>query len=78
MADKVNAAVGRVLREVRLEQSFTSTRLAAESGLSYRFLMYLEAGEKSLSVRTLFRLCEALGVAPSTIIHRVERELERK
>lgn len=70
--------VGRVLKEVRKEKDFTSTRLAAESGLSHRFVMYVESGVKSLSVRTLFRLCKALDASPSEILRRVEKELRTK
>lgn len=74
----MNQMVGRVLKEVRREKDFTSTRLAAESGVSYRFLMYVESGVKSLSVRTLIRLCGALGISPAEVLRRVEKELEKK
>lgn len=70
--ERLDKIVGKVLREIRQEKGLTATRVAKDSGLSRRFLEYVETGTKSLSVRTLFRLCEALGVRPSKMIQRIE------
>ena len=64
----IKADFGDSLRRRRLRKKMTLEDLAAESGLSLRFVQSLEAGTKGPSLKTLFRLSEALEVTPNTLI----------
>lgn len=68
-------AFGRVLRELRRDRRISQEELGFESGYHRTYVGLLERGQKSPSLRTVFRLAAALRVRPSQIIERVERLL---
>lgn len=55
-------AFGERLRALRAERGLTQAALAQASGVSYRSVQYLEAGERAPHFDTLVSLAEALGV----------------
>src|SRR5579872_7052761 len=68
-------AFGKVLRELRLARSLTQEELAHQSGYHANYIGYLERGVKSPSLRGIINLAATLEVAPSWIMHRLERQL---
>lgn len=60
--------VSQNLRRLRAGAGFSQAALAEKSGVSRRMLVALEAGEKNVSLTTLDRLADALGVAFSDLI----------
>ena len=68
---------GRILKGLRVAQSISQDELAFRSGYSRRFLDYIEHGQKSPSLRTLFNLCSALDVSPGDVIRDVEQHVKR-
>lgn len=64
----IKAAFGATLRRVRDRKKFTQEALAAKSGVSVRYLQRLEAGERSPSISTVFRLANALDVTPNILV----------
>jgi transcriptional regulator with XRE-family HTH domain len=50
-------------------------RLALESGYHRTYISFLERGLKNPSLKTIFKLAQALEVSPSEIIQRVESRL---
>ena len=68
---------GRILKGLRVAQSLSQDELAFRSGYSRRFLDYVEHGQKSPSLRTLFNLCSALDVSPADVIRDVEQLVKR-
>jgi transcriptional regulator with XRE-family HTH domain len=70
-------SLGDELRKARADAGLTQEELAYSAGLDRAYISQLENDHKSPTVDTLFRLCEALGVAPSRIIARVERAQAR-
>lgn len=67
--------LGEMLQKYRKRNGWSRSELAKRSGFSQRYLEYLEyveAGSKSVTVRTLFRICEALEVQPAEVIRAVE------
>ena len=68
-------AFGDVLRELRRERDLSQEALALASELERNFISLLELGRNSPSLRTLFKLCGVLGIAPSEFLRRVEIRL---
>ena len=56
------------IRRLRHAAGFSQTTLAQMSGVSRRMLVAIEGGENNVSLSTLDRLAEALGVAFSLLI----------
>lgn len=67
-ADALLAALGRHCRELRAARGLTLRALAAQSGLSPRFLVQVEGGQGNISVRNLGHLAAALGTTPAALL----------
>ena len=76
---KTHNSLGKILREVRIENGLTQEMLARNAGVDRVFLSGLERGRHSPSVEILFRLANGCGVPASVLVQRVEKEqLKRK
>src|ERR671915_821603 len=62
------AALGRRARARRLERGWTLREVAERSGVSPRFLVQLEAGTGTISVRRLADVAQALGTTPAALL----------
>lgn len=71
----LNDALGRVIRGLREQRGVSQESLALECELHRTYVGQIERGLKSPTVRTLFVIAKGLGVAPSEILRRVEKEL---
>ena len=71
-------AFGATLREIRLDKKMSQEVLAFEAELSRNYISQLELGEKSPSLRSLYKLCEVLDVPPSSLLQDVEYRLQRR
>jgi transcriptional regulator with XRE-family HTH domain len=71
----IDAAFGRVLREIRLEQGLSQEALGLASGNGRTFVSQLERGERGASLKTLFRLAPCLDTTPTEVIAKVEAGL---
>ncbi|GAA3385060.1 cupin domain-containing protein [Streptomyces racemochromogenes] len=60
--------VGRAIRECRTARRVSMAVLAARSGLSQPFLSQLERGLATPSLSSIYRIAEALDVAPGTFL----------
>jgi transcriptional regulator with XRE-family HTH domain len=60
--------VGRKIRELRRAKEWTLDELSSRSGLSAGFLSQVERGLSSLSIVSLERVCDALGVSLSELL----------
>jgi DNA-binding XRE family transcriptional regulator len=65
-------AFGDSLREFRRARSFSQEQLALSSSLDRTYVSLIERGIQSPTLRTVFRICEVLEVAPSDVIRRTE------
>lgn len=70
--------LGEELRNARQEADLTQEQLAFAAGVDRTYISQLENDHKSPTVDVLFRLCDALGVAASELLSRVERSRPRK
>lgn len=64
--------VSQNIRRLRHAVDLSQSALAERSGVSRRMLVAIEAGENNVSLTTLDRLAEALGVAFSDLIQKPE------
>ena len=71
-------AFGATLREIRLDKKMSQEVLAFEAELSRTYISLLELGEKSPSLRSLYKLCKVLDVLPSSLLQDVEYRLQRR
>ena len=60
------------LRELRHQSVLSMRELEEASGVSYNTIWRLETGKTGAQPRTIRKLAEALGVAPSELIRREE------
>lgn len=70
--------LGAELRNARQEADLTQEQLAFAAGVDRTYISQLENDHKSPTVDILFRLCDALGIAASELLKRVERSRPRK
>ncbi len=65
-------AFGQALREVRTARGISQEKLALEWGFDRSYISLLERGIQSPTLRTIFRLAEALDVTPSKLVGMTE------
>jgi len=63
---------GEVLRQFRLDCGLSQEGLGFQSGYHRTYISLLERGQKSPSLQTIFRLAEALSIAPDEIIRSMQ------
>ncbi|KZK27700.1 hypothetical protein A4F85_07565 [Delftia sp. GW456-R20] len=72
---ELDKAFGSLLRELRNERALSQETLAAEAGLARNYISQLELGSKCPSLRSVFKLCKVLGVAPGDVVSEVNRRI---
>jgi transcriptional regulator with XRE-family HTH domain len=66
-------SLGNELRTARQEAELTQEQLAFAAEVDRTYISQLENDHKSPTVDILFRLCDAMGVAASGLLLRVEQ-----
>jgi transcriptional regulator with XRE-family HTH domain len=64
---------GDAVRAAREKKCVSQEELAAKAGLHRTYIGGVERGERNLGLRNVFRIAEALGCQPSSLIVAVER-----
>ncbi len=67
-ADDPLAIFGQRLIELRKAKGWSQEYLALESGLARSYLGDVERGQRNIAVLNIYRLAEALGVTPSSLL----------
>jgi transcriptional regulator with XRE-family HTH domain len=67
-ADLVVRDVGRRVSELRREHGLTQEQFAARAELSWKYLQQVEAGRENLTLRSLVRLANLLGVTLAELV----------
>lgn len=70
--DKRELKISENIRIERLKQHYTQEEFSEEIGISTNFLYRIEAGTASMSLKTLLRIQEALGVDGNTLLGKAE------
>ena len=66
-------AFGKVLRALRKQAGLSQEQLALDADVQRNYVSLLERGLNSASIKTIFKLSEALHVSPSDLLVQVER-----
>ncbi|OFJ50598.1 helix-turn-helix domain-containing protein [Mycolicibacterium grossiae] len=69
MEGQLQKIVGRNLRRYRLERGFSQEAFADHMGVHRTYMGAVERGERNLTLRTLERLAEFMGVDPLELLH---------
>lgn len=62
------AALGKKLREARLEKKYTQQRLAEEAGIGEMYLGEIERGTKMPSLKIFIKIIEALDISADYVL----------
>jgi transcriptional regulator with XRE-family HTH domain len=77
--DPLLVGLGDAIRTLRFERGeISQERLGLDSGVHRNYIGGIERGERQPTVQTIAKLALALGVAPSQLLARAEREAERR
>lgn len=70
-------ALGKVLKEIRLNNGLTQETLAFESGVDRSFISLIERGDSSPTFDTIVELCKALDINFTFLAAKLEQELQQ-
>ncbi|MDO5299192.1 MAG: helix-turn-helix transcriptional regulator [Clostridia bacterium] len=73
--NKDNALVGQRIRRRRMELGLSREKLSELSEVSVQFISDIERGNKSMTIRTLKRLANALDVSSDYIVFGINRSV---
>lgn len=71
---RLGLAFGNVLRRLRRARNFTQEKLAEEARLNRAYPAMLEAGMRTPTISTIFKLSTALGITPGELMDMTEEE----
>lgn len=71
-AERLQAAIGREIRSIRIRYGLSATELASAASISTSMLSKVEHGSISPSLDTLQALASALGVSPTALFRRYD------
>jgi transcriptional regulator with XRE-family HTH domain len=75
-AKTVAVAFGQVLRDCRDKVGLSQEELAGRADVDRTYVSLLERGRRQPSLEMLFKLSQALGVAPATLVSRAAALIE--
>jgi transcriptional regulator with XRE-family HTH domain len=78
MKSAISVAFGDVLRQHREDAALSQEALAHESEIHRTYVSMIERGIRHPTLDVVFRLAEALAVAPSTLVGETEGRLKRR
>lgn len=65
-------ALGRAIREVRVERGFTQESFAAHAGMDRSYYGAIERGEFNVTLSTIYKIADGLGVGAGELLDRVQ------
>ncbi len=75
--EKIDQAIANVLRELREEKGLSQEQLSFDAELHRTYISQLERGLKSVTVKTLLRITDVLGVELHIFIKKVSDEYKK-
>jgi transcriptional regulator with XRE-family HTH domain len=75
--DQLLTALGEAIRDLRDERGVSQERLGLESGVHRNYIGGIERAERRPTLATVASLAVTLGVRPSELIARAERQSEQ-
>jgi transcriptional regulator with XRE-family HTH domain len=74
---ELSEAFGKVLRKHRLRSEMTQEQLGFEANIRRTFISLLELGQQQPTLKTIFKLAEALKVSPAVLIKETHSEIAK-
>ncbi|CAM4488007.1 MAG: helix-turn-helix transcriptional regulator [Paenibacillus macerans] len=68
--------VGEQIRKIRKLRGMTQERLAEQSGLSFSYISDVERGTRNISLESLGKIINALGVRPAQLFEDIDEITE--
>jgi transcriptional regulator with XRE-family HTH domain len=68
-------AFGRVLRAARKEAKMSQEQLALAAGVERNFVSLIERGINQPTIRSVFKLADALRTSPARLVELTEQEV---
>ena len=78
MALSSSQAFGKAVSELRVERDLSQEDAALASGIDRAYFGHIERATKSPTLRTVWKIAEALEVEPSELLRRAESLLENE
>lgn len=75
--EKIDQAIANVLRELREDKGLSQEQLSFDAELHRTYISQLERGLKSVTVKTLLRITDVLGVELHVFIKKVSDEYKK-
>ncbi len=75
--EKIDQAIANVLRELREDKGLSQEQLSFDAELHRTYISQLERGLKSVTVKTLLRITDVLGVELHIFIKKVSDEYKK-
>jgi len=72
------AAIGRRVKQLRIDQKLTQEQLAEASGISPSFLGHIERGTRKASIETIYKLMNALDCTANDLLGTYHQDLSSK
>lgn len=72
-----SATVGKVIAYYRIQKGLSQEVLSGLADIGRTHLSAIERGERKPTLETLYRICTALDVKMSTVMLKLEAELEK-
>ena len=73
---ELTTVFGQVLAQARRRAGMTQEALAFECDLHPTYISQIERGIKSPTIRTLFKMADAMGIKPSSLVKSIEKHLQ--
>lgn len=70
----IEESFGKIILKYRSEKQISQETLATLSGLDRTYISLLERGKRNPTLKTIFKLAEALEVSPSVLVRELEEE----
>jgi ribosome-binding protein aMBF1 (putative translation factor) len=65
--NQVTESVGRRVAELRRHRGLTQEELAVELGSTFQWVSQVESGSRNMTIHTLVKVANALGVVPTAL-----------
>ena len=69
--------VGRVIGRIREQQGKSQELISGLAGIGRTHLSAIERGQRKPTLETFYKIAEALGIKPSTLLAAIEEETQQ-
>lgn len=76
MAISPSEAFGQAAREIRKERGLSQEQAALNGSIDRAYYGHIERASKNATVKTIWKMADALGMRPSDLLIRAEQILE--